>query len=218
MFWRWPYCEWKDIYEVIMQLKFNKSDGDDMGLMSNHIIHSSEMFKKSLAKMFTEVLTYGYQPKTVVLATIASIPKDSRGNIWSGSNHRGVTISSSIPKLVDIIMIIRYKDKLQTSDMQFAFKEKHSTAMCSLVVKEVIHYYIDNKSDVYSCCVDTIKAFDSFNFWFICKVPAKALRTLLDMYEKQCMRTMWKEEFSELFTTTNGIRQGGLISPVLFCI
>ncbi len=54
-------------------------------------------------------------------------------------------------------MIIRNKDKLQTSDMQFAFKEKHSTAMCSLVVKEVIHYYIDNKSDVYSCC-------DSFSF------------------------------------------------------
>ncbi len=29
---------------------------------------------------------------------------------------------------------------------------------------------------------------------------------------------MWKEEFSELFTTTNGIGQGGVISPVLFCI
>ncbi len=57
-------------------------------------------------------------------------------------------------------MIIRYKDKLQTSDMQFAFKEKHSTAMCSLVVKEVIHYYIENKSGAYSCCVDMSKAFD----------------------------------------------------------
>ncbi len=32
------------------------------------------------------------------------------------------------------------------------------------------------------------------------------------------MRTMWKEEFCELFTTTNGIRQGDMISPVLFCI
>ncbi len=80
-----------DISEAIMQLTFNKSDCDDMGLMSNHIIHSSGMFKKSLARMFTAVLTYGYQPKTV-LATVASIPKDSRWNICSISNYSGITI------------------------------------------------------------------------------------------------------------------------------
>ncbi len=96
--------------------------------------------------------------------------------------------------------------------------------MCSLIVKEVIHYYIDNKSNVYSCCVDATKAFDwvhhdrLFQFLIECKVPAIALRALLDIYERQSMRTMWKEEFSKLFTTTNGIRQGGVISPVLFCI
>ncbi len=107
-----------------MQLKFNKSDGEDMGMMSNHIIHSSEMFKRSLAKMFTAVLTHRYQPKTVLQATIASIPKYNIGNISSGSNYRGITICSSIAKLIDIfIMIIRYNDKLQTSDIQFAFKE-----------------------------------------------------------------------------------------------
>ncbi len=50
------------------------------------------------------------------------------------------------------------------------------------------------------------------------KVPAIALWALLDMYERQSMRTMWKEEFSELFTTKNGIRQDVVISPVLVCI
>ncbi len=80
--------------------------------------------------------------------------------------------------------------------------------MCSLIVKEVIHYYIDNKSDVYSCCVDATKAFDRvhhdrlFQLLIEHKVPAIALQALLDMYERQSMRTMWKEEFSELFTTT----------------
>ncbi len=32
--------------------------------------------------------------------------------------------------------------------------------MCSLVVTEVVRYYVNNKSDVYSCCVDATKAFD----------------------------------------------------------
>ncbi len=67
--------------------------------------------------MFIAVLTHGYQPKTVLLATFASIPNDSRGNICSSSNYKGITICSSIAKLMDIIIIIRYKDKLQTSYM-----------------------------------------------------------------------------------------------------
>ncbi len=86
---------------------------------------------------------------------------------------------------------MRYKDKLQTSDMQFAFKDKHSTVMCSLVVKEVVCYYVTNKSDVYSCCVDATKAFDRvkhdklFELLIERKIPALAIRALLDMYQRQ---------------------------------
>ncbi len=32
------------------------------------------------------------------------------------------------------------------------------------------------------------------------------------------MRTVWKAKFSRQFGTCNGIRQGGIVSPVLFCI
>ncbi len=147
-----------DIVDAIKHIKANKSDGD-VGLMSNHIIISSENFQSHLGMTITSVLTHGYQPKSVLLATIASIPKDNRGNICDGANYRGITICSSISKLLNINLIMSYKDKLYTSDMQFAFKEKHGTVMCSLVVKEVVHYYINNKSDVYSC-VDVTKAFD----------------------------------------------------------
>jgi hypothetical protein len=50
------------------------------------------------------------------------------------------------------------------------------------------------------------------------KVPAIALRALLDMYQRQSMRTMWNGKYSRLFGTSNGIRQGGVVSPVLFCV
>ncbi len=50
------------------------------------------------------------------------------------------------------------------------------------------------------------------------KMPAIALRSLLDMYQRQCMRTVWKTKFSRQFGTSNGIRQGGIVFPVLFCI
>ncbi len=46
--------------------------------------------------------------------------------------------------------------------MLHMFIEKHipNKPYWRQVVKEVIHYYIENKSDSYSCCVDMSKAFD----------------------------------------------------------
>ncbi len=32
------------------------------------------------------------------------------------------------------------------------------------------------------------------------------------------MKTVWNGKFSSQFSTSNGIRQGGVISPVLFCV
>ena len=108
--------------------------------------------------------------------------------------------------------------------MQYAFKDKHSTVMCSLVLKETIRYYMNNESDVYGCFIDATKAFDRVRydklFTLLIKrgLPPIVLRALLDMYQRQQMRTIWKGESSRLFSTSNGIRQGGVISPVLFCV
>ncbi len=87
-----------------------------------------------------------------------------------------------------------------------------------------MHYYVNNKSDVYSCCVDATKAFDMvkhdnlFELLIERKISALAIRALLDMYQRQKMRTVWSGKFSRLFGTSNGRQLGGIVSPVLFCV
>ena len=212
-----------DVTKAFAKLKQNKHDGD-VGLVSTHLLMSSENFRENLAKMITAILTHGYHPQMLLLATIKSIPKDNRGNICDGNNYRGITLCNSISKLMDIILLIKYEHLLYTSDMQYAYKRKHSTAICSLVVKEVVNYYVNNGSNVYSCCVDATKAFDRvqhdrlFEMLKERQVPAIILRTILDMYKRQVMRTEWNGKFSDTFQTGNGVRQGGVISPVLFCV
>ena len=49
-------------------------------------------------------------------------------------------------------------------------------------------------------------------------VPAIILRSLLDTYEKQKVRSRWNKAYSEYFSVTNGIRQGGVISPLLYSV
>ena len=38
------------------------------------------------------------------------------------------------------------------------------------------------------------------------------------MYTNQTLRVRWNAEFPDSFTATNGVKQGGVISPVLFCV
>ncbi len=41
---------------------------------------------------------------------------------------------------------------------------------------------------------------------------------MLDLYQRQVVRTVWKGHLCRGFGTSNGIRQGGIISPILFCV
>ena len=125
---------------------------------------SCQEFKVQLGRLVTAINTHGYQPNDVLTGTIVSIPKDCRGNICIGKNYRGIMLCSSIAKVIDIVMLMRYSGILNTSDMQYAFKKDHSTVMCTLVLKEVIRYYLNNNSEVYTCFIDATKVFDCLRY------------------------------------------------------
>ena len=74
--------------------------------------------------------------------------------------------------------------------MQFGFKPKHSTVLCSVIYKELIDNYNRNGSNVYSCPLDASKAFDKIHYHYgklfnvLRKkgVPFCITRILLDAY------------------------------------
>lgn len=96
--------------------------------------------------------------------------------------------------------------------------------MCTLAVKEIALHYLNRSSNVYACFLDASKAFDRIRFDFLFEtlfergVNAIDLRLLLYLYENQRARTAWGDSFSRTFSSSNGIRQGSIISPILFCV
>ena len=44
------------------------------------------------------------------------------------------------------------------------------------------------------------------------------VRLLLNMYTKQSLQVKWDNVLSPSFHVTNGVRQGGVLSPLLFSI
>ena len=78
---------------------------------------------------------------------------------------------------------------LFTSNNQFGFKQKHSTDYNT--VKSIIQYYNYYNSTVYTCFLDSSKAFDRINHWTMFKqlilrnVPVLLVRILCFWYRSQ---------------------------------
>jgi exonuclease III len=211
-----------DVKNAIQMLKPGKHDGE-RGFSSSHLLYASDSYFIHLAQLIESSIIHGYQPQCITLSTIVSIPKDYREDICCDSNYRGITLCSAIVKVFDLILLTRNKDILDTSKNQFAYKAKHGTVLCTLMLKETVNHYITNGSDVYSMFIDASKAFDRvkhdqlFNLLRDRGMNPLDLRFLIYTYEQQKMRTSWQGTFSEPFHTSNGIGQGKMASPVLFC-
>lgn len=115
-------------------------------------------------------------------------------------------------------------DYLITSELQFGFKPRHSTNMCTLLLKETVSYYTRNHSSVYCVLLDATKAFDRISYVKLFrklidrKLPAIVVRFLVNLYSEQAMRVQWDFYKSDSFNVHNGVKQGAIFSPTLFCV
>ena len=113
---------------------------------------------------------------------------------------------------------------LQISELQFGFKRGLSSNVAATIVKETIDYYRNRGGNVYCLALDASKAFDrvSFTQLFKCllnrNICPLILRLLVNMYTNQKNRVQYNQSLSDFFTITNGVKQGGVLSPTLFSI
>ena len=160
----------------------------------------------------------------MLLGTLIPIPKNKRKSINDSNNYRGITLSNVLGKLFDIIVLKSNADALKSSNLQFGFKEKHSTSLCTFVLNEVVKYYNNKRNNVHCMLIDASQAFDRveyvklFSLLLDKKVCPVIIRFLLALYMQQKLRVRWGNSFSPPFNIKNGVRQGGVLSPILFAL
>ena len=148
--------------------------------------------------------------------------KDKKGDITDKDNYRPIAITSVFSKIFERIILEKYKHLLQSNDNQFGFKAGHGTDLCVFTLKEIVDYYTLYSSNVYACFIDASKAFDRVNYWHLFSkllsrgVPKLIVRILMTWYTTQCFAVKWGSEISASFTVSNGVRQGGVLSPILY--
>ena len=170
------------------------------------------------------MLIHGMSPSSLQSATLVPIPKDKLESLSVSDNYRAIALSSPLFIVLDTIILRKYGVLLSTCDLQNGFKEHGSTNACTCMVKETIQYYLQNGSNVYGTVLDATKAFDRIDFCKLFremikrKLPPLVIRLIMEMYEKQSMAVRWNNEYSDSFGVSNGVKQGGVLYPILFCI
>ena len=102
-------------------------------------------------------------------------------------------------RVCDLIVLDPYCDLLQSSELQFGFKSKRTTTMCTMILKETLSYYVNNNSLVACVFLDTTKAFDRinccklFNLLIQRNIPPFVIHVLLNLYTYQNVRFMWND-------------------------
>ena len=91
------------------------------------------------------------------------------------------------------------------------------------MLTETVNYFVERNSKVYAC-LNASKAFDKVHFGKLFTLllnrdmPAVYLRLLLDSYSRQQMKAKWNNCPSTKFHVTNGVKQGGVLSSLLFIV
>ena len=213
----------RTIKEALGKIKSNKSD-PVWDFSSDFLKEGPDILIYHLEVMIRSFLVHGHVSEILLLATLVPIVKDKLGDLCSSSNYRSIAISSIILKLLDWVIIINYGHLFKTDDFQFGFQEQSSTSMCSWVVYETIDSYIRKGSKVYGALMDCTKAFDTvqhsklFMKLLDAGVPSIIVRLMIFLYKKQTADVRWKSKYSFEFNIRNGVRQGAVLSPILFCL
>ena len=91
-------------------------------------------------------------------------------------------------------------------------------------LNQTVQYYLNGGSNVYVAFLDASKAFDRVKYskLFECLLDRGVcpcfIRFIFIMYSLSNACINWNHHLSKIFEISNGVRQGGIISPLLFAI
>lgn len=212
------------VSSLISKMKNGKAAGLD-DLTCEHLKFSHPIVVIILCKLFNLFISSGHIPISFGVSYTVPLPKcDGHSQTMNADDFRGISISPIISKLFELSVLDRYSDYFETSHHQFGFKKELGCRHVIYSVRSVIEHFISNGSTVNLCALDLSKAFDRMNHYALFiklmerNFPIEILKILEIWFSMSETCVRWGGQYSYLFKLLAGVRQGGVLSPVLFAI
>ena len=161
-------------------------------------------------------------PQDWKVGLLVKLPK--KGDLCLCKNWRGIMLLTVASKVLCKIILERMKDALDSRlrDEQAGFRKERSCCDQIATLRIIVEQTLEWNTGLYVVFVDFEKAFDSVDrevLWKILRhygVPEKIVRMIKVFYNDFQARVLHEGEMTGSFSMNTGVRQGCLLSPLLF--
>lgn len=128
------------------------------------------------------------------------------------------------PKFLNYVFLTGSIFFLRSSANQFGFKAGSSCSHAVYTLRRIVERSVNAGSTANLCSIDLTKAFDKTNHYALFiklmkRLVPIALLSILESWYANCWSCVkWNTYHSHLFKISFGVRQGSVLSPVLFAI
>ena len=187
--------------------------------------HRIDMFRiivttlSPLILLLMNILFYVSYPKSLAISLLTAIPKKVNAVI---PHFRGIQMLRALGVLYDRIITNRLEKWIKVSDVQSAFQKFRSTLHQIFTIRLLIELAKQTNTTLYIAMFDLEKAFDKVSRYKLLLKLVKVgignvmLQALKRVYMSTYCILSYGREFSDVFQTFTGIRQGAASSALLF--
>jgi len=218
-----PVIDVNLVQDRIQQLKCRKAAGHD-NILNEHLIYAGPNLAVHLCLLFSAMLRHSYVPSSFRYGIVKPILKNKHGDQTSIDMYRGITLTPVISKLFEAILLVVYENSLYSDPLQFGFKKNTSCSHALFGFTEAVNYYRKRGNKVFCAFLDASKAFDKVLLnGLLAKlikrnVPLPLVRVLYNWFSGLSCSVVWNSLIGTPFCVYCGVRQGGVLSPLLFAI
>jgi endonuclease/exonuclease/phosphatase family metal-dependent hydrolase len=213
----------EEVLEAIKSMKDKKAEGVD-GIPAEFwkCLEGEGMIQ--LIQICQQIYQEGCWPEEFTKTVMVPIPKKS--NAIECGDFRTISLIPHVSKILLRILMRRIDGKVGRfiGRSQFGFRKGVGTRDAIGVMRVLVERSLEHDNDVYVCFVDFEKAFDRVDWRKLLNllkeygVDWKDRRLIADLYMRQEVMIKVDSEMSEAGTIGRGVRQGCLMSPLLFSL
>lgn len=214
-----------ELQKMLVKVKRNKAPGEDR-IPYEFFINGTEEFNSLLLRIYNTIYSSGEIDPVFTKTIIYPIHK--KGDLNEPSNYRGISFMNCVAKLFMGLINERLYNWVENyqilTEYQAGFRKNYSTVDNIYNLASIVHLKLAERKKVYCFFIDFKAAFDNISRQaliyklFRMGVSYKMVSIIEKIYSNTQSAVWNGRELSEYFETTKGVKQGCLLSPLLFAL
>ncbi|KAI8486085.1 hypothetical protein Bbelb_361850 [Branchiostoma belcheri] len=211
----------EEVADAVHNMKDGKSPGFD-NIPAELLKHGGEVVVDKYTELCQKIWVEKRWPKDWTQSLVIPLPK--KGNLRQCKNYRTISLISHPSKIMLKVLLKRLNAKAEEilAEEQAGFRAGRSTIEQILNCRLIIEKHLQHQRELHHNFIDFKKAFDRVwheGLWWVLRefnIDESLVQTIEALYKNATSAVLLGNQVGGFFRTTVGVRQGCLLSPVLF--